>query len=139
MEVIKRDTDYAFRAMVHLARKHPHIVSAGELAESQCIPAAFLQKLLQKLSHAGLVQSHRGIRGGFRLAREPRDVTAEDIVEAVQGEITMNRCLLENAECDNSGACSVQKRLLGIQQDLKKSLQAVTLQELAGDTRENAR
>ncbi len=135
MEVIKRDTDYAFRALVDLALKHPHVVSAGSLAADQGIPIAFLQKLLQKLTHAGLVQSHRGVQGGFALAREPREISAEEIVEAIQGEIAMNRCLLGRPGCQNSGSCPVQRRLAGIQEDVKSALSDLTLQDLVTDFR----
>lgn len=136
MEVIKRDTDYAFRALVHLALKHPQVVSAGNLAADQGIPIAFLQKLLQRLTHAGLVQSHRGVQGGFALTREPREISAEEIVEAIQGEIAMNRCLLGKPDCQNAGSCPVQRRLAGIQQDVKHALSDLTLEDLAADFRE---
>ena len=139
MEVIKRDTDYAFRALVYLAVRHPQVVSAGELADKQGIPIAFLQKLLQRLSRAGLVRSRRGVRGGFTLVREPEQVTAEDVVEAVQGQIAMNRCLLGETDCENAGSCPVQRRLDGIQRDVKKALQDVTLGELASDMRKALR
>ncbi|MDP2859740.1 MAG: Rrf2 family transcriptional regulator [Bacillota bacterium] len=139
MEVIKRDTDYAFRALVYLALRHPQVVSARELADRQGIPMAFLQKLLQKLTRAGLVRSRRGAQGGFTLVKEPGEVTAEDVVEAVQGQIAMNRCLLGETDCENAGSCPVKRRLEGIQRDVKKALQGVTLQELASDTRKALR
>jgi DNA-binding IscR family transcriptional regulator len=67
-------------------------------------------------------------------------VTAEDVVEAVQGQIAMNRCLLGGAtDCENAGSCPVQRRLDGIQRDVKKALQGVTLGELASDMRKALR
>ena len=79
MEIIRRNTDYAIRALVHLAINSGQVVSAGEIAASQEVPLDFLQKILQKFVRKGLVRSHRGIQGGFSLSREPGQVTVLEL------------------------------------------------------------
>jgi Rrf2 family protein len=78
-----------------------------EIAKEMACPKSFLAKILQKLVKAGVVQSFRGVRGGFQLRRAPKDITLFDIIEAIQGVIAMNACAVDNTVCSLSNTCSV--------------------------------
>jgi Rrf2 family protein len=86
-------TDYAVRAMLAVAADHPHLVKAGSLATAQDIPLSFLQGILLDLRRAGLLHSHRGVEGGYALARPAADISVGDVVRAVGGALTTVRGL----------------------------------------------
>ncbi|MFI5931721.1 RrF2 family transcriptional regulator [Actinoplanes sp. NPDC051494] len=86
-------TDYAVRAMLAIASDHPHLVKAATLAAAQDIPLSFLQGILLDLRRAGLLHSHRGVDGGYSLARPAEDITVGDVVRAVGGALTTVRGL----------------------------------------------
>jgi Rrf2 family protein len=86
-------TDYAVRAMLTIASEHPGLVKAATLAAAQDIPLSFLQGILLDLRRAGLLHSHRGVDGGYALARPAEDITVGDVVRAVGGALTTVRGL----------------------------------------------
>ena len=86
-------TDYAVRAMLAVAAEHPHLVKAATLAAAQDIPLSFLQGILLDLRRSGLLHSHRGVDGGYALARPAEDISVGDVVRAVGGALTTVRGL----------------------------------------------
>ncbi len=86
-------TDYAVRAMLSVAADHPSLVKAATLAAAQDIPLSFLHGILLDLRRAGLLFSHRGVDGGYALARPAGDITVGDVVRAVGGALTTVRGL----------------------------------------------
>ena len=86
-------TDYAVRAMLSIAADHPHLVKAATLAAAQDIPLSFLQGILLDLRRAGLLHSHRGVDGGYALARPAEEITVGDVVRSVGGALTTVRGL----------------------------------------------
>jgi Rrf2 family protein len=84
-------TDYAVRAMLAIAAEHPQLVKAATLAAAQDIPLSFLQGILLDLRRAGLLHSHRGVDGGYALARPAEDISVGDVVRAVGGALTTVR------------------------------------------------
>jgi Rrf2 family protein len=102
---LTRAADYAVRVMIHLARLEPGSrASRGELAVAADCPEQFLAKVLQSLTHAGLVVSHRGNTGGFELPAPCREATLLDVVEALEGPIRLNNCLGPE-ECSRKEWC----------------------------------
>jgi Rrf2 family protein len=84
-------TDYAVRAMLAVAAEQPHLVKAATLAAAQDIPLSFLQGILLDLRRAGLLHSHRGVDGGYALARPAEAISVGDVVRAVGGALTTVR------------------------------------------------
>ena len=80
--MFSQTADYAFRAAVHLADQSPNAQTTEQIAEVTRVPAAYLSKVLQSLTRAGLLHSQRGVKGGFSLARNPHQLTILDVVEA---------------------------------------------------------
>ena len=78
-----------------------------EISREMATPKSFLAKILQKLVKADIARSFRGVKGGFKLSREPRDITLLDVIEAVEGSIALNACVLDRTVCGFSSICVV--------------------------------
>lgn len=105
---ITRAGEYAVLAAIHLARQgNERPVMIEEICEAERIPRSFLAKILQTLCRAGIVRSQRGIHGGFRLSREPGQISILHIIEAVEGRIALQRCLDEPVQCHKVGNCTL--------------------------------
>ena len=104
--LITRATEYAIRAVLYLAKQPPgEIVLKKDICRTQDITPAFLTKILQPLIKAGIVGSQRGVGGGFYLAREPAEITLLDVVEAEEGPVYLNQCLIEENACERDLFC----------------------------------
>ncbi|MBF0553782.1 MAG: Rrf2 family transcriptional regulator [Nitrospirae bacterium] len=97
--IINRDTDYAVRCVLLMSGNHGKTFVIGEIAKQKAIPESFLAKILQKLTRAGIVESIRGAKGGFVMAKDPRDITLLDVVEAINGKIVINKCTTAEDRC----------------------------------------
>jgi len=104
---ITRETDYAIRCVLYLSSRTDRLVMVDEISREMATPKSFLAKILQKLVKADIARSFRGIRGGFQLSREPRDITLLDVIEAVEGTIALNACVLDKTVCGFSSICVV--------------------------------
>lgn len=128
---ITRESDYAIRCVVYLAGRTHDIVMVDEIARGMGIPKSFLAKILQKLTRAGLVKSYRGIKGGFQLARRPRDVTLLDVVEAIEGPIALNRCVVNKTACGRNAVCNVHHVWGEVRADFRAMLKKYNFERLA--------
>src|SRR5512138_237162 len=108
MMELTRKGEYAIRGIVYLAQQPPgKIALISEIAEATDVPQTFLAKIFQSFAKLGLVQSFRGTGGGFLLGRSPSQITLRQVVEAVEGPIMPNRCLIAEGTCDRSARCLV--------------------------------
>jgi Rrf2 family protein len=139
MEIIRRNTEYAIRALVHLAANQQSVANALEIADSQEVPLEFLQKILQKFVKSGIVESRRGVQGGFALAREPGKVTLLEIVETMQGKLVMNRCLLGRDGCPRAPKCPLKYNWLQMEGQIASHLAGITLQDLVAQVLESSK
>ncbi len=123
---LTRKGDYAIRVVLDLAA-YPSgtVVGLQEVGKRQGIPPAYLFKIVQALASAGLVRTFRGVRGGARLERPPAEVTLRHVIEAVEGPIFLNRCLVRPGECPRDRICSVHQVWRRIQGVLMAELEAV--------------
>ena len=134
MMELTRKGEYAIRGIIYLAQQPPGRVSLiSEIAVAAGVPQSFLAKIFQSFAKLGLVTSARGTGGGFVLARPASVITLREVVEAVEGPIVPNRCLLGSA-CDKGGepcmAHTVWKR---VQTEVVNILDSVTIEALARD------
>jgi Rrf2 family protein len=111
------------------------ILSLSTIAENVNVPPVFLHKVFQKLCKAGLLVSHRGIRGGFSLAKHPSRITAGRVVEILQGPIALNRCIKKKSACSRSARCSIRKSLQVLQKEFVNSFYKLTLTKLAKEVK----
>jgi Rrf2 family protein len=105
---ISRRTDYGVRVILDLAALPGDLrVSTQEIAERQNIPGPFLAKIISQLSLAGLVTTYRGAGGGVALARPPKEISLLHVIEALEGPIRLNRCVIQPDACPRNGHCPV--------------------------------
>ncbi len=124
---ITRQADYAVRAIYYLSIIGPeNRASTSQIAKEQHIPPSFLAKIISQLSVAGLLHTSRGARGGVSLAREPKDITMLDVVEAIDGPILLNECVADTHGCKFDKACPMRSLWSELQDDLVARLGGTT-------------
>lgn len=137
---ITRRADYAIRTMLEVARLGGGAVAqTGEVAARQGIPLPFLSKIVLALTRAGLLRSYRGSGGGISLAAPAERISLLQVVEAVDGPIAMNRCVLWPSECGRSESCSVHPVWCRARDLLAEYLAGVSLASLMGASASPAR
>ncbi len=126
--------DYAVLTMSAAARHCGHArVNAAQLALETGLPAPTVQKLVSKLSAAGLLKSVRGAGGGLKLARPAAAITLADIVEAVEGPIALTACSQHGRhDCELEGSCHVMPHWGAVNKAMRGALAGVALTHLAG-------
>lgn len=131
MDILRRNTDYALRAMVHLASHYGgEKISTRIIAEQEGISYKLACKLMQKLHDAGLVESSMGPKGGFSLSREPGKINLLEIIEAIQGQMIVNRCLRKDEGCPRKSSCPLSPGLSILQNKITDYLSGVNLNEI---------
>jgi Rrf2 family protein len=133
---LTRAADYALRVMVHLAGLPPGTrVSRGVLAEAADCPEQFLSKVLQDLTRAGLMNSHRGNAGGFVLGPGRGQTSVLEIVEAIEGPVSLNVCVGTGSGCDRHDHCPTHQVWQDAQVALEDVLRRATVGDLASQMR----
>jgi Rrf2 family protein len=131
---LTRNGEYAVRAVLFLASRTPgRPVLITEISESQEVPKSYLSKIMQQLVHSGLVRSRRGINGGFTLARPAESITLKETIEAVEGPIHLNVCLIRKGECHRDDFCPVHPVWQEAQRRLSEVLDGKTMADLVRD------
>lgn len=130
MEIIRRETDYALRALAVLSGLADNESrSVRRIASQDNLPEASLRKILQRLVRAKIVASTKGNGGGFRLNRLPKQIPMLDILAAVQGEVLLSRCVRDGACCRDKKYCRFNRGMSKIQADLDHLFGQMTLQD----------
>lgn len=122
---LTRATDYSFRVVLYLASLKPGtIISAKEIATREGVPMRYLLKTLRSLVQAGILQSYRGPEGGYALAKEPGDISLLDVIQAIEGPIAINQCLVHKDHCSRhwTKPCPVHQALGEVQKKLMAEL-----------------
>ena len=129
---LTRAADYAVRVMIHLAGlPRGTRASRTELAAAAECPEQFLSKVLQNLTRAGLVVSHRGNTGGFELPGVHRNASLLDVVEAIEGPIRLNLCLISKHSCTRQEWCPAHPIWADAQQAMTSVLRNVSVGDMA--------
>lgn len=130
--VITRATEYAIRTVIFLAQQpKDEIVLKKDICRTQGVTPAFLTKILQPLIKAGIVSSQRGVGGGFLLGKPPTEITLLDILQAEEGPLKLNHCLVEEGLCERDKHCSAHDVWHEAQMQMIKVLQRHNIAELA--------
>ncbi len=131
MDLLRQNTDYAFRLMLHLTGlKKNEYASARIIAGENGVSYDFACKILQQLHEAGLIQSAMGPRGGYALARPAEQIQMSQIIEAMQGPVLLNQCMACSTDCDRKNTCPVTDKLRELQNYIVEFLGNVSLAEL---------
>ena len=130
---ITQESDYAVRIVYCLAQCGTRRDARG-ISEEMCVTLRFSLKILGKLVSSGIVESYKGNRGGYELARPASEITLKDVIDAVEGPYRLSRCVGEGGagECNRgaSGCCTFQKVFHDISKSINEQLAAVNFQML---------
>jgi Rrf2 family protein len=131
---LSKKSDYALMAMRHLAtRQDAGSCSAREIAEAYEIPLELLAKILQRLVRSRLLVSVQGTRGGYRLRRAAGTTTVADVIQAVDGPVTVTACSDLDHNCEQYSKCSIRHPLSKIRSRILEALTTMTVADLAID------
>jgi len=127
-----KQTDYGFVLLSHLAQGPGRVVNSPDLADETRLPLPMVSKILKLLARQGLLESHRGVKGGYSLARAPGEITAADILRALEGSVALTVCVDGSpGECDRETFCQVRRHWQAINEAVDSALGRVTLGDLA--------
>ncbi len=127
-------TEYALRALIELVERQtagPAPVTVAELAQAQALPERFLGQALRDLAHAGLLRLQRGNGGGVWLARSPEDISVLEVIEAIEGRVSLAGCMDQPPSCPLTGRCRLERVLGEAQAAMTRVLHKATLAALA--------
>ena len=133
---LSKKADYALMAMKHLATRQDAAAScsAREISESYEIPLELLAKVLQRLVRARLLQSVQGTRGGYRLGRPATAIPVAEVIQAVDGPVTVTACSPNDHRCEQYSKCSIRDPLWKIRGRILDALTTVTVADLMADS-----
>jgi Rrf2 family protein len=129
---LTKKADYGLIALRHLALGR-RASSAKDIADKYGIPLPLLSKVLQKLAREGLLVSEQGTHGGYRLARDPHEITALEVIRNIDGPIILTQCFTEHSECDQSVRCPVREPLRKVHEGILQLLSAISISDLCQD------
>ncbi len=132
---LTKKADYGLIALRHLACQ-AKTGSAKEIAERYRIPLPLLSKVLQTLVRTGLLVSEQGASGGYKLARDPHEISALEVIRSIDGPIILTQCFTEHdepIECDQSQLCPVREPLRKVHEGILRLLSGITIADLSSD------
>ena len=124
--------EYTVRMMLHLAAQPAGtILQISEISRQCDIPENFLRKIVQALAKSRLILSRRGIGGGIELARAAENITLLEVIEAAEGKLALNKCLVQPGMCDRDPWCAVHLVWCEAQEKMKEILSSKSIAELS--------
>jgi len=140
---LTKKADYGLMALKYLAEQANLVASrkprglatnsaqsAKDIAEAYHIPPQLLAKILQTLAKAGLLVSHAGTNGGYSLARSPREITAFEVIRAIDGPLFITSCITIHGTCDLAGHCTIKEPLRKVNDSIKDLLNGICISDL---------
>lgn len=123
-------TDYASVLMTYFAREEGRAYTARDLAAEAHLPLPTVSKVLKSLAKGGVLTSHRGLKGGYALARSPEEISLTDIIAAMEGPMTLTECGEEVGQCSHQSLCPVTANWQQINVVLRQALSTISLAEM---------
>lgn len=132
---LSKKADYGLIALRHLALCNGGgSASASEIACEYDISPQLMAKVLQRLARNGLVKARHGSSGGYTLARDPAQITALEVISAIDGPQSITGCVTHSGECQTAAKCTVREPLRRVNESIMQLLGAVTISQMAGTT-----
>lgn len=126
-----KQADYGIVLMTHMAGEPERQFTAAELADETRLPPPTVSKILKMLAREELLSSHRGVKGGYSLARESAEITMAQIISALDGPIAITECIDDTpGECSQEPLCSVRGNWQRINEAIRRALDDITLAEM---------
>jgi FeS assembly SUF system regulator len=128
---LSKGTDYGIRILAHLAGDGDSAThNAREVAEQLLLPMPMVSKVMKSLARAGILESHRGAKGGFSLARRPEELSVAAMIAALEGPVALTQCQVGPSLCEHEANCNVQQPWSVINAAVKNTLATITLSDL---------
>lgn len=132
---LTKKADYGLMALKYLAERselagRATAQSAKDIAEAYHIPPQLLAKILQTLAKAGLLVSHAGTNGGYALARPAKEITAFEVIRAIDGPLFITSCITIHGACDLAGHCTIKEPLRKVNDSIKELLSGIRIADL---------
>lgn len=127
------ECDYALRIVLYLSQLGKgHISDAASIADTQKIPQRFCIKILRKLCMGEIIKSQKGVKGGYGIIRDPSEINMLQVIEAIDGDIVMNKCLRNDCECIriSKTVCPIHNELYSINKLINARLESITFDKL---------
>jgi len=132
---LSKKSDYGLIALKHLAtHNHGNACSAADIAAEYGISATLLAKVLQKLARKGLVTAKHGSAGGYTLAKDPSEISALEVINAIDGPLFITSCITTHGECFQTTTCTVREPLRRVNESICQVLSTVTISQMAEDS-----
>jgi Rrf2 family protein len=128
---LTKKADYGLIALKDLTVRSPQSASAKDIADRYGLPLPLLSKILQKLAKTGFLNSVQGTNGGYRLARDPAEISAFEIIRAIDGPIFLTACFTEHGGCEHSEKCNVRDPLRRVHEGIVQLLSGIKLTDIA--------
>ena len=134
---LSKKADYGLIAVKHLAmHRQQHACSANEIAEEYGISVTLMAKVLQKLARQGLVAAKHGSSGGYQLAKSPSQISALDVISAIDGPVLITSCVTSHGACDATDRCTVREPLRRVNESILTVLSTVTISQMSEEVHE---
>src|SRR5579863_8236049 len=128
---LTKKADYGLIALKHLAVNGEGGASAKEIADTYGVPLPLLSKILQRLAKAGFLRSEHGTNGGYKLARDPRQITALEVIRTIDGPIVLTACFTEHGFCSHTDKCNVREPLRKVHEGILRLLSSISIAEMS--------
>jgi Rrf2 family protein len=128
---LTKKADYGLLAVKFLA-EHPEAasLSAKDISEAYHIPLQLLAKILQRLTKVGLLRSHAGMNGGYALSRDSREITAFEVIHAIDGPLFITSCITISGACDLNDICTIKEPLRRVNDSISDLLKSIRISDL---------
>lgn len=129
---LTKKADYGLMALKYLA-EHPDQVSlsARDIAQAYHIPPQLLAKILQRLAKVGILRSHAGMSGGYSLEKPPREISAFEVIRAIDGPLFITSCGATQSSCDLTDSCTIKEPLARVNDSISDLLRNISIADLA--------
>ncbi len=128
---LTKKADYGLMALKYLAENAASAsLSAKDIAEAYHIPLQLLAKILQRLTKVGLLRSHAGMNGGYALSRSARDITAFEVIHAIDGPLFITSCITIGGSCDLNDICTIKEPLRRVNDGISDLLKSIKISDL---------
>src|SRR5262245_38229696 len=133
---LSKKADYGLIAVKHLALHRDRAISASEIAAEYRISSTWMAKVLQKLAHKSIVAAKHGSNGGYQLSKEPSQISALEVISAIDGPVLITSCVTNHGNCDATQRCSVKEPLQRVNESILSVLGSVTIAQMSEDPHE---
>jgi Rrf2 family protein len=128
---LTRKADYGLLAVKYLAENRGSVSSsAKDISEAYHIPLQLLAKILQRLTKVGLLRSHAGMNGGYELSKDPKEITAFEVIHAIDGPLFITSCITVSGSCDLNAICTIKEPLHRVNESISDLLRSLRISDL---------